>query len=76
MISEDVQLCVPVLVCDFAIVVLFVCTHGSAVERFMCGCAVFVPVLVCSCGLAYILNCLHKSEDTKEKSSQFLEPSI
>lgn len=69
MISEYVRLCVAVLVYDFAIDVLFVCIHGSAVEDFMCECAAFVPVLVCSCGLAYILNCLHKCEDTKEKSS-------
>lgn len=76
MISEDVQLCEPVLVCDFAIVVFLVCTRCSVVEDFMCRCAVFVPVLVCSYSQAYILNCLHKCEDTKEKSCQFLEPPI
>lgn len=41
-ISEALQLSVPVLMHAFIVVVLFVCTHGSAVECFMHRSAVFV----------------------------------
>lgn len=41
-ISEAIWLSVPVLVHGFIVVVLFVCTHGSAAEWFVHRSAVFV----------------------------------
>lgn len=79
----NVWLFVPLLVLVFAVVALFVCTQGAAVEHLMRTCAVFVYVCVCSYGdittplstrMARVLQrflCSRKHEGKKEKTVPF-----
>lgn len=50
--DQQRRVIMPVLVCVFAIVVLFVCSHGSLVGRLMHRHVVFVFVPVCSYGMS------------------------